>query len=412
MVHPRVLCLATTCGTLAMRPGSSYLAPRVRFGFQTSHLSSPSSPLPRYAGYRSLSILSGSNEHDDAEFKNTKDAGEEGTHKLNSFSGKVVPLGTAFTVRRLLPFRKQRSVGPFVFLDHFGPVQISEHAMNVGPHPHIGLMTLTYLFEGAILHRDSTGAEEIIVPGEVNGMIAGKGVTHSERGQLEDIKAYLESRNLEAPTGSHGLQLWMALSKDGEDVDPSFHHGPAVPIDSKATLVVGESNGFQQSSIPIDPRLGKVVYVDIHFQRPKETFEICSPGGTKGIDDMNAVDDSIELGLYVSSGKVGFAAGWEDVDGETLEAGNMVVVKAPDATTFQASIRALSHDTRVAILGGTPLPEKRHMFWNFVSATKEKVDKAANAWEHLDRNVFPEVANEANDDSISLPTQQRLINKK
>jgi redox-sensitive bicupin YhaK (pirin superfamily) len=318
---------------------------------------------------------------------------------MESFEGKIVPLGTGFSVRRILPYRKQRSVGPFVFLDHFGPVAITEHAMNVGPHPHIGLMTVTFLFEGAVLHRDSTGAEQLVLPGEVNGMIGGRGVTHSERGLLKDLESHLKARNVPAPTGSHGLQLWMALSKDGENVEPSFHHGKAVSINPHAMLVVGQSNGLNQSSIPIDPKLGNVFYVDTHFESPNDTFVLEAPGGS---DNKVGRDTTIELGIYVSAGKAEFASGWGPLDGQTLEAGHMITVKA-DAMNVEAQIRALEHGTRVALLGGSPLPEKRHMFWNFLSVSKDKVDAAAMAWKRLDRRFFPEVVNESNTDSIPLP---------
>lgn len=116
--------------------------------------------------------------------------------QLASFRGRSVPLGNDFSVRRVLPHVKQRSVGPFVFLDHFGPVVMEDHAaMNEGPHPDIGLMTISYLYDGAILHRDSTGAEQIVLPGDVNAMISGKGITHSGRGALKDIVPHLESLN-------------------------------------------------------------------------------------------------------------------------------------------------------------------------------------------------------------------------
>jgi redox-sensitive bicupin YhaK (pirin superfamily) len=277
--------------------------------------------------------------------------------------------------------------------------------MNVGPHPHIGLMTITFLYEGAILHRDSTGAEQIILPGEVNGMISGKGVTHSERGTLEDITPHLQALNRNPPSGSHGLQLWMALSKRGEDVDPSFHHGTAIAVNEHASLVVGQTNGHIQSSIPIDPFLGKVVYLDVHFLNDGETFQLSQVGGKA--DRKDGDDPSIELGFYVTTGKVSLASGWGSVDDTVVEAGNMVVVKIPDASCFQGSLQSLTADSRVAVLGGTPLPEKRHMFWNFVATTRDKVEQAAEAWDRLDRSVFPEVANEDNQDSIPLPKQKR-----
>lgn len=324
--------------------------------------------------------------------------------ELSSFSGKIVPLGKDFSVRRVLPYTKRRSVGPFVFLDHFGPVPIQEHAMNVGPHPHIGLMTITFLYEGAILHRDSTGAQQIILPGEVNGMISGRGVTHSERGKLEDILPHLQALQQDPPLGSHGLQLWMALSRQGEDVDPSFHHGESIVLNEHASLVVGQTNGHAQSNIPMDTNLGRVVFVDIYFPNGRETFQLSQVGGEA--DVASVADPSLELGVYVSTGKVAFGSGWGSIDGASVEAGNMMVVKIPDASCFRGSLQSLTPDTRVAVLGGTPLPEKRHMLWNFVATSREKVEQAAEAWDRLDRDIFPEVSNEDNQNSILLPNRK------
>ena len=168
-------------------------------------------------------------------------------HKLASFAGKQTTLSPGFDIRRILPYHKKRSVGPFIFIDHFGPINIAESAaMDVGPHSHIGLATLSYLYEGAILHRVSTGAERAILPGEVNFMIAGKGVVHSERGNEVDLGPHLSG---EVTSTSHGLQLWMALPKGGEDVHPCFHHETAIAIFTgsasvKATLVVGRRMEF------------------------------------------------------------------------------------------------------------------------------------------------------------------------
>jgi redox-sensitive bicupin YhaK (pirin superfamily) len=405
LMSPRTLYRYLATGTVVLRGSPASIHSPMAFRSCGTSLATPSllrtQLVSKSVSSRNLSILTGSNKYVDSATIGCSetDCPSQGMVHMESFEGKIVPLGTGFSVRRILPFRKQRSVGPFVFLDHFGPVAITEHAMNVGPHPHIGLMTITFLFEGAVLHRDSTGAEQIVLPGEVNGMVGGRGVTHSERGLLKDLDPHLKARNVPAPTGSHGLQLWMALSKDGEDVEPSFHHGKAISIDSHAMLVVGQSNGLNQSSIPIDPKLGKVFYVDTHFESPNGTFVLEAPGGS---DNKVGSDASIELGIYVSAGKAELASGWGPLDGQILEPGHMITVKA-DAVNVNSQIRALEPDTRVALLGGSPLPEKRHMFWNFLSASKDKVDAAAKAWERLDRSVFPEVVNESNTDSIPLP---------
>eukprot|EP00526_Cylindrotheca_closterium_P000600 CAMPEP_0113633860 /NCGR_PEP_ID=MMETSP0017_2-20120614/17626_1 /TAXON_ID=2856 /ORGANISM="Cylindrotheca closterium" /LENGTH=545 /DNA_ID=CAMNT_0000544525 /DNA_START=802 /DNA_END=2439 /DNA_ORIENTATION=- /assembly_acc=CAM_ASM_000147 len=334
-------------------------------------------------------------------------------HKLTTFAGKLTTLSAGFDIRRVLPYHKKRSVGPFIFLDHFGPINITESApMDVGPHPHIGLATLSYLYEGAILHRDSTGAERAILPGEVNFMIAGKGVVHSERGNAFDLGPHLSG---ELPKTSHGLQLWMALPKESEDQYPCFHHGEAIALytDStsvKATLVVGLANGVSQSSIPIDDRLGNTFFVDVEFDKQGESFSLHQIGlGT----------EPVEIGIYVSTGSVKLDSGFCNVDGDNsegetvLEEGNMVVYQLGgeddivDIASWIGKLTAESPDTRIAILGGTPLPEKRHMFWNFVSHDRQKVRDAAEAWEELDRSVFPPVVNEDNEDSIPLPSRRK-----
>jgi redox-sensitive bicupin YhaK (pirin superfamily) len=406
-IPPRTLYLYRylATGAVVLRGSQAIIPTPAAFRSCGTSLVTPSLLGPQLAR-RNLSILTESNKNMDSAIIGCAEADcpSQGIVHMESFEGKIVPLGAGFSVRRILPFRKQRSVGPFVFLDHFGPVAMTEHAMNVGPHPHIGLMTVTFLFEGAILHRDSTGAEQIVLPGEVNGMIGGRGVTHSERGLLKDMEPFLKARNVPAPTGSHGLQLWMALPKDGEDVEPSFHHGKAVSINAHAMLVVGQSNGLRQASIPIDPKLGKVFYVDTYFESPNDTFVLEAPGGS---DNVVGSDNSIELGVYVSSGKAEFASGWGRLDGQTLEPGHMITFKAA-AANDKTQVRAIEGDTRVALLGGSPLPEKRHMFWNFLSTSKDKVDAATKAWEQLDRSVFPEVVNESNKDSLLLPGQKKM----
>ena len=169
---------------------------------------------------------------------------------------------------------------------------------------------------------------------------------------------HLNNLDLPLPTGSHGLQIWMALSKQREDVEPSFHHGQALPLDEYSTLVVGQANGVEQSEIFIDPNLGRVVYVDMHFSNTGSSSQFNRMGG----DVPSSMDDtSLELGIYVSTGSMEFQSGWGDMDGVTREAGNMMVVSVPNAAVFEASIAATADDTRVAIMGGTPLPEKRHM---------------------------------------------------
>jgi redox-sensitive bicupin YhaK (pirin superfamily) len=154
------------------------------------------------------------------------------SHALTTLKSKVTELNPGLPIRRVLPQAKQRAVGSFVFLDHFGPT-LSK--MTVGPHPHIGLSTLTYLYQGSIVHRDSTGAHQIILPNQVNWMSSGRGVTHSERSEAGTM---------------HGLQIWVALPKDQEDAEPSFHHASSViPVsidsDCAVQLVVGKFLGLR-----------------------------------------------------------------------------------------------------------------------------------------------------------------------
>ncbi|KAJ8598398.1 hypothetical protein CTAYLR_003011 [Chrysophaeum taylorii] len=305
------------------------------------------------------------------------------------FAGRMHALSPGFDVRRVLPYHRCRSCGHFVFLDHFGPADLSSTpAMNVGPHPHVGLATLTYLYEGAILHRDSTGAERMILPGGVNWMVAGRGVVHSERGK-EALDARPEM------TTAHGLQLWAALPKDMEDVEPKFYHGDAIPLSDAATLVMGSAFGKSQAAIPVADGTGTLFLVDVRLYEKGDIFS-CA-----GI--MSSENEDIEVGVYVTQGKVRCAGfGGEEV---LLEAGSMVVFRGTVPET--ARIEGLLESTRVALLGGTALPEKRHMFWNWVSHDPAKIEAAKAKWDVLDRTVFPKVVNESNDDSIPSPPRLR-----
>lgn len=385
---------------------------------------------------------------------------------LQTFQGKLTQLSPGFHVRRVLPYVKQRSVGSFIFLDHFGPTSINGHAMDVGPHPHIGLATLSWLYDGTILHRDSTGAQALIVPGGVNYMISGRGIVHSERGKPETIKEYLlEQKRQEReqngkeeekigsssslvgqvdpdnlPAVSHGLQLWLALPVSNEDVEPSFHHGEAIPLkdgpnngnststttstsSSPANLVVGRYSGIEQSSIPLDPKMGHVFFIDVSLDSTSgETFDIVAPASSVADNNDGDGDDTepIEIGIYVSQGRVRLTRGFPGQP--ILEQGTMAVYQVNNPKTFFGTMVAIIDDenetdennhenmTRIAVLGGTPLKEKRHLFWNFCSTDKDKVSVAAEEWKILNRSKFPMVTNESNDDSIPLP--ERKVNNR
>jgi redox-sensitive bicupin YhaK (pirin superfamily) len=253
--------------------------------------------------------------------------------------------------------------------------------MNVGPHPHIGLCTLTYLYDGGILHRDSTGVEQPILPNQVNWMYSGKGVTHSER-------------PMEAMEGMHGLQLWVALPKDQEDMDPIFYHSPSVVnMDTESPgiqvkLVVGRALNQEQPNIPLVPGLEKLFFLSVEFQNEgpdDETVWSCPPLG----------DESVQVEIYVSSGSATVN------DHDPLRVGEMILTTGDEPLT----ITSKDSGTKVAIFGGPSFPEKRHLLWNFCSWDTSKLKNAAEHWTRLDRSKFPPVAYESNEDSVPLPTR-------
>jgi len=262
---------------------------------------------------------------------------------------KTRDLGDGMTVRRILPAIEQRSVGPFVFLDHIGPVTFKPGAgMDVRPHPHIGLATVTYLFEGEILHRDSLGSVQPIRPGEVNWMTAGSGIVHSERTAQE--------RRGHANT-LFGLQTWVALPTQAEEVDPAFVHHKAAEIPvikdagTRLTLIAGTSDGLVS---PVKA-FSDMVYADIAMA-----------DGAR----YQVKAEHIERAIYVVGGEV-------EVVGQTgTFAKDELVVFKPGAEVI---LRARGQ-TRIMLLGGEPLPEKRNIFWNFVSSSAERIEQAKEDW--------------------------------
>ena len=265
----------------------------------------------------------------------------------------------AFMVGRLLPFRQKRAVGPFVFIDHMGPISLREHEdLDIEPHPHIGLATLTYLFEGAIVHRDSIGSVAEITPGAVNWMTAGKGVVHSER-MPEHI------RETNPDTILHGLQIWVALPKDLEEMEPNFVHIGADEIPHwkqgslNIKLVAGEAFG-KKSGVP--------VYSPLYFLEIKST-------------EAQTVDIGEHLygesGLYILEGSI-------SSEGNTF--GPKQILIAKDSTLCQFEI---AENSIVYIFGGEPFPEERFIMWNFVSSEKARLEKAKNDWINQDHEAFP-----------------------
>lgn len=261
-----------------------------------------------------------------------------------------------FMVGRLLPFRQKRMVGPFIYIDHMGPVKLNEREqMDIKPHPHIGLSTLTFLFEGSIMHRDSIGSEMEIKPGEVNWMTAGKGIMHSER-----TPDYL--RNSEKIM--HGLQIWIALPKAFEQTEPNFFHAEKdeIPtwVDGHVTykLVAGEAMG-KKSPVPVYSKLFML--------------EIKSTQSTT----INLKDQLYgEAGLYILEGSV-------KSEGHTF--GPKQILVAQNSTLCEFEISA---NTTVYIFGGEPFAEERFIDWNFVSSDKKLIEEAKQKW---DAQLFDKV---------------------
>jgi hypothetical protein len=254
-------------------------------------------------------------------------------------------LGGGFTVRRLLPAAAQRAVGPWVFFDHFGPV-VATPADNhdVRPHPHIGLATVTYLFEGAMQHADSTGVSQRIEPGAINWMTAGRGVVHSERTPA-DLRGTVRR--------SHGLQLWAALPAEHEEDAPSFAHTPAAAIPelevggARLRVLIGEAFGVRSPVATLSPTL----YLDLAL----------------------AAGDALPLPLADERAVYGVDEGFE-LDGVAVPVHTMVVLEPGSEPMLSAAQGA-----RVVLIGGAPLGP-RFMWWNFVSTRKERIEQASADW--------------------------------
>ena len=264
-------------------------------------------------------------------------------------SGHLKDLGGGFTVRRLLPAVQCKSVGPFLFFDHFGPVTVQPtDEYDVRPHPHIGLATVTYLFSGAILHRDSLGSVQQIEPGAINWMTAGRGIVHSERRPLA-----LASQSYV----NHGIQLWSALPLGQEDCPPSFTHTPASAIaqrsvgDATVRVLIGSAFGVTS---PVAAMLS-TLYLDV--QLPPQ-----------GVLELPALAQ--EMAVYPVDAAV-------RLDRQPLAEHTMAVL--PPAAS--ARLQAGATGARLMVIGGAPLDAPRHMWWNFVSRSKDRIVQAAHDWE-------------------------------
>ena len=264
-------------------------------------------------------------------------------------SGHLKDLGGGFTVRRLLPAVQCKSVGPFLFFDHFGPVTVQPtDEYDVRPHPHIGLATVTYLFSGAILHRDSLGSVQQIEPGAINWMTAGRGIVHSERRPLA-----LASQSYV----NHGIQLWSALPLGQEDCPPSFTHTPASAIaqrsvgDATVRVLIGSAFGVTS---PVAAMLS-TLYLDV--QLPPQ-----------GVLELPALAQ--EMAVYPVDAAV-------RLDRQPLAEHTMAVL--PPAAS--ARLQAGATGARLMVIGGAPLGAPLHMWWNFVSSSKDRIVQAAHDWE-------------------------------
>lgn len=259
--------------------------------------------------------------------------------------GRPTDLG-GLTVRRVLPAAAARAVGPFVFVDHMGPTQFpAGGGIDVRPHPHIGLATVTFLFEGAFLHRDSLGTEQPIAPGDVNWMIAGRGIVHSER---------TPPAQRAAPHRAHGVQTWVALPAEHEDAPPAFEHHPAAALPrldlpgARLTVIAGDAFGARS---PVGVR-SPTLYCTATLE-----------GGTT----LPLPAEHDERGVYVVEGRL-------DIDGSAVDEGQLAVLAAGGTVPLHATA-----PTRLMLLGGAPVGP-RIVHWNFVASTRERIDEARREW--------------------------------
>ncbi|GLU35477.1 pirin family protein [Trinickia caryophylli] len=261
-----------------------------------------------------------------------------------------------FAVRRVLPALAARLVGPFIFFDHMGPAAFAPGTgLDVRPHPHIGLATVTYLFEGAIFHRDSLGSAQKIVPGDVNWMTAGRGIVHSER-TPDEVRA--------AGGTMHGIQTWVALPVEHEEADPAFEHHAAATLPKiersgvTLTVIAGEAFGARSPVTTFSPTL----YAAAEFE----------PCGALALEPEHE-----ERGVYLVDGDLA-------IDGEPLEPAHMAVLTPGETATLASRTGAT-----VMLLGGAKLPGERFIEWNFVSSSRERIAQAKAAWTKQEMGKVP-----------------------
>ena len=275
---------------------------------------------------------------------------------------EVHDLGS-FSVRRVLPAKSRKMVGPFIFFDHMGPAEFAPgDGISVRPHPHIGLSTVTYLFEGEIMHRDSLGFVQPIQAGAVNLMTAGRGIVHSERA----------GDDLDSRSRLHGIQSWMALPREQEEIDPAFVHFAAASLPRferdgvEICVIMGEAYGQESPVTQYAPTL----YLELKMSAGSS---ITLPGGYE------------QVAAYVVDGEVGSGA-------EPIAARTMAV--AADAASMKLEAAAASH---VMVIGGAAF-DQRHIWWNFVSSSKTRIEQASEDWRNMRFDLVP-----GDDEFIPLP---------
>jgi redox-sensitive bicupin YhaK (pirin superfamily) len=259
-----------------------------------------------------------------------------------------------FDVRRVLPAAKRRMVGPFVFLDHMGPAVFPpQQGIAVRPHPHIGLATITYLFEGEILHRDSLGFRQLIQPGAVNLMTAGRGIVHSERA----------GDDLAVTSKLHGIQSWIALPLELAETEPTFLHYPASSLPEReidgcrVRVIMGTAYGLQSPVLTYSPTL----YLELGF-----------PAGAK----LALLDEAPERAVYVVAGRIA-------IGGDAYDEGTLAVLRPGTTVPLRAETAA-----RAIVVGGASIGP-RHIWWNFVSSSEARIERAKRDWADMRMGTIP-----------------------
>lgn len=280
-----------------------------------------------------------------------------------------------FEVRRALPAPRRQMVGPFIFFDQMGPAEfLPTEGLDVRPHPHIGLATISYLYRGRMHHRDSLGTDAWIEPGAVNWMVAGRGITHSER---------IDDATRAEPMPFFGIQTWVALPKDHEDRAPEFQHA------AKAELPLLEGEGKEVRLI-----LGRAWGVRAPVETASELFyadAVLAPGAR-----LPLPEDHEDRGAYVVEGQVSVA-------GETYESGRMMIFRPGDSVSMTAGPKG----ARVMLLGGETLEGPRYIWWNFVASSKERIEEAKEAWRRGDWRTNPRFHLPPGDDREFIPLPEQ-----